>query len=115
MAKVKINRENGVAQRLTRFARVSAGLTGVAARGAGRALGGTRMLSASNAADLTAVLGQLRAPVMKVAQFVATIPGALPKEVAAPLLSLQTNAPPMGASFVHRRMATELGPDWEKR
>jgi predicted unusual protein kinase regulating ubiquinone biosynthesis (AarF/ABC1/UbiB family) len=73
------------------------------------------MLSASNAADLTAVLGHLRGPVMKVAQFVATIPGALPKEVAAPLLSLQTNAPPMGASFVRRRMGAELGRDWEKR
>ena len=109
------NRENGLARRLTRFARVSAGLTGVAARGAGRALGGTRIFSASNAADLTEVLGNLRGPVMKVAQFVATVPGALPKEVAAPLLNLQTNAPPMGASFVRRRMATELGPDWEKK
>ena len=109
------DRENGLARRLTRFARVSAGLTGVAARGAGRALGGTRVVSASNAADLTRVLGNLRGPVMKVAQFVATVPGALPKEVAAPLLNLQTNAPPMGAAFVRRRMAAELGPDWEKK
>jgi predicted unusual protein kinase regulating ubiquinone biosynthesis (AarF/ABC1/UbiB family) len=109
------NRENGLARRLTRFARVSAGLTGVAARGAGRALGGTRIFSASNAADLTEVLGHLRGPVMKVAQFVATVPGALPKEVAAPLLNLQANAPPMGAGFVRRRMAAELGPDWEKQ
>ena len=108
------NRENGLARRLTRLARVSAGLTGVAARGAGRALGGTRIFSASNAADLTEVLGNLRGPVMKVAQFVATVPGALPKEVAAPLLNLQTNAPPMGIAFVRRRMAAELGPDWEK-
>ena len=108
-------REDGFARRLTRFARVSAGLTGVAARGAGRALGGTQLFSASNAADLTAVLGNLRGPVMKVAQFVATIPGALPQEVAAPLLTLQTNAPPMGAAFVRRRMAAELGPDWEKK
>jgi len=117
MAKGTINRsrEDGIAQRLTRFARVSAGLTGVAARGAGRALGGTRLFSASNAADLTAVLGNLRGPVMKVAQFIATIPGALPQEVAAPLLTLQTNAPPMGPAFVRRRMATELGPDWEKK
>ena len=107
-------RENGLARRLTRFARVSAGLTGVAARGAGRALGGTRIFSASNAADLTEVLGNLRGPVMKVAQFVATVPGALPREVAAPLLTLQTNAPPMGAAFVRRRMAAELGRDWEK-
>jgi predicted unusual protein kinase regulating ubiquinone biosynthesis (AarF/ABC1/UbiB family) len=112
---VQNDRENGLARRLTRFARVSAGLTGVAARGAGRALGGTRIFSASNAADLTEVLGNLRGPVMKVAQFIATVPGALPKEVAAPLLSLQTNAPPMGASFVSRRMAAELGADWEKK
>ncbi len=109
------NREDGMARRLTRFARVSAGLTGVAARGAGRALGGTRLFSARNAADLTAVLGNLRGPVMKVAQFVATIPGVLPPDVAAPLLTLQTNAPPMGAAFVRRRMAAELGPDWEKK
>jgi len=72
-------------------------------------------VSAANAADLTAVLGNLRGPVMKVAQFVATVPGILPPEVAAPLLSLQANAPPMGAGFVRRRMSAELGPDWEKK
>lgn len=108
-------REDGFARRLSRFARVSAGLTGVAARGAGRRLAGTKMVSAANAADLTAVLGNLRGPVMKVAQFVATVPGVLPPEVAAPLLSLQANAPPMGAGFVRRRMSAELGPDWEKK
>jgi predicted unusual protein kinase regulating ubiquinone biosynthesis (AarF/ABC1/UbiB family) len=108
-------KEDGFAQRLSRFARVSAGLTGVAARGAARSLSGTAVFSAKNAADLTQVLGNLRGPVMKVAQFVATVPGVLPPEVAAPLLSLQTNAPPMGAGFVKRRMAAELGPDWEKK
>jgi len=107
--------EDGFARRLSRFARVSAGLTGVAARGAGRALAGKRVISAENAADLTAVLGNLRGPVMKVAQFVATVPGVLPPEVAAPLLTLQTNAPPMGPVFVRRRMAAELGTDWEKK
>ena len=109
------NHEDGLGRRLSRFARVSAGLSGVAARGAGRALAGGRVLSADNAADLTRVLGTLRGPVMKVAQFVATVPGVLPPEVAAPLLTLQTNAPPMGTGFVRRRMAAELGPDWEKK
>ena len=109
------SREDGFARRLSRFARVSAGLTGVAARGAGRRLTGTKVVSAANAADLTAVLGNLRGPLMKVAQFVATVPGILPPEVAAPLLSLQANAPPMGAGFVRRRMSAELGPDWEKK
>jgi len=94
-------REDGFARRL--------------ARGAGRRLTGTKMVSAANAVDLTAVLGNLRGPVMKVAQFVATVPGVLPPEVAAPLLSLQSNAPPMGAGFVRRRMSAELGPDWEKK
>jgi predicted unusual protein kinase regulating ubiquinone biosynthesis (AarF/ABC1/UbiB family) len=109
------DREDGFGRRLSRFARVSAGLTGVAARGAGRALTGTRVVSAKNAADLTAVLGNLRGPVMKLAQFVATVPGVLPQEVAAPLLTLQTNAPPMGPGFVRRRMTAELGSDWEKK
>ncbi|MGD0189420.1 MAG: AarF/ABC1/UbiB kinase family protein [Rhizomicrobium sp.] len=108
-------KEDGIAQRISRFARVSAGLTGVAARGAGRALAGKRVVGVENAADLTAVLGNLRGPVMKVAQFVATVPGVLPKDVAASLLTLQANAPPMGAAFVRRRMASELGKDWEKK
>ncbi|MDE2464645.1 MAG: AarF/ABC1/UbiB kinase family protein [Alphaproteobacteria bacterium] len=111
----KDDQEDGLARRITRFARVSAGLSGVAVRGAGRALAGGKALSAANAADLTEVLGHLRGPVMKVAQFVATVPGVLPPEVARPLLSLQTNAPPMGAGFVRRRMAAELGSDWERK
>jgi predicted unusual protein kinase regulating ubiquinone biosynthesis (AarF/ABC1/UbiB family) len=109
------DREDSFARRLSRFARVSAGLSGVAARGAARRLAGTDVISAANATDLTQVLGNLRGPVMKVAQFVATVPGVLPPEVAAPLLTLQTNAPPMGAAFVRRRMQAELGPDWEKK
>ena len=108
-------REDGLARRLGRFARVSAGLTGVIARGAARSFGGTGLISAENAADLTAVLGSLRGPVMKVAQFMATFPGLLPPDVAAPLLSLQANAPPMGPAFVRRRMQAELGPHWEQR
>lgn len=107
--------EDGFGKRLARFARVSAGLTGVAARGAGRRLTGTDVFSAKNAADLTRVLGNLRGPVMKVAQFVATVPGVLPPDVAAPLLTLQSSAPPMGAAFVRRRMEAELGKDWEKK
>jgi predicted unusual protein kinase regulating ubiquinone biosynthesis (AarF/ABC1/UbiB family) len=107
--------ESNFASRLARLARVGAGLTGVAARGAGRRLTGTNVISVANAADLTRVLGNLRGPVMKAAQFIATVPGVLPPEVAAPLLSLQANAPPMGAAFVRRRMAAELGPEWEKK
>jgi predicted unusual protein kinase regulating ubiquinone biosynthesis (AarF/ABC1/UbiB family) len=53
--------------------------------------------------------------VMKVAQFMATFPGLLPPDVAAPLLSLQSNAPPMGPAFLRRRMQAELGPNWERK
>ena len=50
---------------------------------------------------------------MKVAQILSTIPNALPKEYAAQLGELQSNAPSMGWHFVRRRMVAELGPDWE--
>ena len=52
---------------------------------------------------------------MKVAQLMATIPDALPPEYAAELMKLQSEAPPMGWAFVKRRMAAELGPDWQKK
>ena len=50
---------------------------------------------------------------MKVAQFLATIPDALPPEYAAEMAELQANAPPMGWAFVRRRMSSELGPNWQ--
>ena len=52
---------------------------------------------------------------MKVAQLMATIPDLLPPEYADELSKLQSDAPPMGAAFVKRRMQAELGPDWQKR
>ena len=60
-------------------------------------------------------LGGLKGPIMKVAQFLSTIPDALPAEYAQELSQLQSNAPPMGWPFVRRRMASELGPDWQAR
>jgi predicted unusual protein kinase regulating ubiquinone biosynthesis (AarF/ABC1/UbiB family) len=57
----------------------------------------------------------LKGPLMKVAQFLSTVPDALPAEYAAELAQLQANAPPMGWNFVRRRMASELGPDWQSR
>ena len=70
---------------------------------------------AAHAEDLKAILGGLKGPLMKVAQFLSTVPDALPDEYAAELAELQSNAPPMGWAFVRRRMASELGPDWEQR
>ena len=67
----------------------------------------------ANAAALAAALGGLKGPIMKVAQLLATIPEALPPEYAAELTKLQSQAPPMGWPFVQRRMAAELGADWQ--
>ena len=64
---------------------------------------------------LKSVLGSLKGPMMKVAQFLSTVPDALPPEYAAQLAELQANAPPMGWAFVRRRMAGELGTDWERK
>jgi predicted unusual protein kinase regulating ubiquinone biosynthesis (AarF/ABC1/UbiB family) len=52
---------------------------------------------------------------MKVAQLLATIPDAIPPEYAAELQKLQSEAPPMGAAFVKRRMQAELGAGWQER
>jgi predicted unusual protein kinase regulating ubiquinone biosynthesis (AarF/ABC1/UbiB family) len=69
----------------------------------------------AHAESLKQVLGGLKGPLMKVAQFLATVPEALPDEYAAELATLQSNAPPMGSAFVRRRMQSELGPAWQSR
>ena len=100
--------------RLARYARIATVLGRFMAR-----LAGERYLGAGEAAalarELTAALGRLRGPVVKVAQLLATVPGALPAEYVAELVSLQSQAPPMGPHFVRRRMAGELGADWRSR
>ena len=68
-----------------------------------------------HAGELKAALGGLKGPLMKAAQLLATIPDALPPEYARELSQLQANAPAMGWAFVRRRMATELGPDWQAK
>ena len=97
---------------LRRFARTSGAVGGIAARVAGERIFGVKADRSTHAEDLKATLGGLKGPLMKVAQFLSTIPDALPSEYAAELSQLQANAPPMGWNFVKRRMAAELGPDW---
>ena len=106
---------NRVSARLSRYARVGVGLGGVAARIASGRLFGTDPTDRGNALALTQALGGLKGPLMKVAQLMATIPDALPPEYATELATLQSNAPPMGAAFVKRRMIAELGADWRTR
>ena len=98
-----------------RMARTSGAVGGIAARVAGERVFGLKTNKNAHAEDLKAVLGGLKGPLMKVAQFLSTIPDALPEEYAEELAQLQANAPAMGAGFVRRRMASELGPDWQSQ
>ncbi len=101
--------------RVRRYVRVSTAMGGLAARLAGQRYLGLSLDRPQHAADLKAALGGIKGPLMKVAQLLATIPNALPEEYANELATLQANAPPMGWPFVKRRMAGELGPDWERK
>jgi predicted unusual protein kinase regulating ubiquinone biosynthesis (AarF/ABC1/UbiB family) len=106
---------NRFSARAARYARVGANVGGVAARIAGNRLLRAEGQGASNAAALAQALGGLKGPIMKVAQLLATIPDVIPPEYAAELQKLQSEAPPMGAAFVKRRMQAELGPSWRSR
>lgn len=108
---------NRFSARAARYAKVGANVGGVAARFAAQQLTGGRTSGrdASNAAMLAKALGGLKGPLMKVAQLMATIPDLLPPEYADELSKLQSDAPPMGAAFVKRRMQAELGADWQKK
>ena len=106
---------NRFSGRMRRYARVGGSMGGLAARLAGDRLFGRESDQAEMAAELTRILGQLKGPVMKVAQILATIPEALPREYAAELSQLQSQAPPMGPAFVKRRMQAELGAGWRDR
>jgi predicted unusual protein kinase regulating ubiquinone biosynthesis (AarF/ABC1/UbiB family) len=106
---------DSLGSRLRRFARVGTTMGGLAARFAGNRLFGIDIDRPEHAAELTAALGGLKGPLMKVAQILSTVPDMLPEEYTKELAQLQSNAPSMGWVFVKRRMQAELGPDWERR
>ena len=110
-----MNDEDSLSARLRRYGQVSTAIGGLAARLAGQKFLGVGIDQTTHAQGLTAVLGSLKGPLMKVAQFLATVPGALPPEYSEMFLSLQMDAPSMGWAFVRRRMVSELGPDWQSR
>jgi len=107
--------KNRFSARALRYGRVGVNVGGVAARIAATRLFGLDPARDREAASLAVALGGLKGPIMKVAQLLATIPEALPAEYAAELGQLQSQAPAMGWPFVRRRMAAELGPDWETK
>ena len=107
--------EDSFTGRVRRYARVGGAMGGLAARLAGERYLGVPIDRERHAADLTAALGGIKGPLMKVAQLLATIPDALPEEYVRELIQLQSNAPAMGWPFVRRRMMGELGPQWQSR
>ncbi|MEP0069206.1 AarF/ABC1/UbiB kinase family protein [Pyruvatibacter sp.] len=109
------NEDNRIAGRAKRYAKVGGGVGGIAAKVAGARLFGREIDDAAVAAELRDALGGMKGPIMKVAQMLATIPEAIPEEYALELAQLQANAPPMGWPFVKRRMASELGRNWQKK
>ncbi|CAN5413460.1 AarF/ABC1/UbiB kinase family protein [soil metagenome] len=101
--------------RLMRYASVGGGMgTAVARIAAGRFMG-VEAGSSAEAKLLSAALGNLKGPLMKVAQLLATVPDILPEAYIAELQKLQAEAPAMGWAFVRRRMAAELGADWQSK
>ncbi|QQG36753.1 MAG: AarF/ABC1/UbiB kinase family protein [Micavibrio aeruginosavorus] len=106
---------SALTSRVARYGKVSATMAGLAARVAGERYLGLKIERQEHAQELLQSLGHLKGPLMKVGQILATIPEALPPEYAEALQQLQSNAPPMGWSFVRRRMKAELGPNWESR
>ena len=98
--------------RLRRYAKVTTAMGGLAARLAGEKYLGIKIDREQHASDLRVALGGLKGPLMKVAQILATIPDALPKEYVNELSHLQADAPSMGWLFVKRRMKAELGENW---
>ncbi|HEU0118862.1 MAG TPA: AarF/UbiB family protein [Alphaproteobacteria bacterium] len=107
--------KNSLPKRVKRYAKVSASMAGFGARVAGKKYLGLNPDRQKQAERLRLALGGLKGPLMKVAQILSTIPDAVPKEYAMELAQLQSDAPSMGWPFVKRRMAAELGADWESR
>ena len=106
---------NTLSKRVKRYAKVSTAMAGFGARAAGTRYLGIDADRQKQAERLRLALGGLKGPLMKVAQILSTIPDAVPQEYAQELAQLQADAPSMGWPFVRRRMAAELGAEWEKK
>ena len=110
-----LKEDNSLVGRVKRYARVSGTVSGLAAKLAGQRYLGIEINKDEHSKSLKEALGNLKGPLMKIAQLLATIPEALPKEYAMELAQLQSNAPAMGWPFVRRRMKTELGTGWQSK
>jgi len=80
-----------------RLARTSGAVGGIAARITGERVFGIKTDKARHAEDLKAVLGSMKGPMMKVAQFLSTVPDADVKDIAIYIASIMhaPGAPPL--------------------
>jgi len=107
--------EDGFTSRAKRLARTTRTVGGLAAKLASERYLGRTINREIHASELREAIGNLKGPLMKVAQILATIPDAIPEEYAEELRQLQADAPSMGPPFVRRRMAGELGAEWRSK
>jgi predicted unusual protein kinase regulating ubiquinone biosynthesis (AarF/ABC1/UbiB family) len=107
--------KNTLSGRMARYSRVSGTMANLAIKLVGEKYLGLNINRPQHAQKLMFALGNLKGPLMKVGQILATIPEALPSDYAQEFQQLQSNAPPMSWLFVRRRMKTELGPNWETK
>ncbi|PPR31778.1 MAG: putative protein kinase UbiB [Alphaproteobacteria bacterium MarineAlpha6_Bin6] len=101
-------------KRANRYIQVTGQVGGILTRLGANKLLGLDIDKNKHALDLKNNLGSVKGPFMKIAQLLSMIPNALPLEYSDQLIQLQSNAPPMGESFVKRRMINELGINWHK-
>ena len=99
-------------KQIKRYAQVSGVVGKFASKIVGKKYLGIPFDKNKHAKNLKLSLGNIKGPLMKVAQLTSTIPDILPPEYVKELSELQSNAPPMGWMFVKRRMVSELGENW---
>ena len=100
---------------IKRYGQLSGSVASLATKLAGEKYLGIKIDREKHASQLLQSIGNLKGPLMKVGQILATIPQALPPEYAKAMQELQSNAPPMSWAFVKRRMKAELGKDWQDK
>ena len=109
------NESISFSKQIKRYAQVGGVVGGLATKLASKKYLGLKLNKKKHAIEIKSALGNIKGPLMKVAQLSATIPDLLPPEYAHELSQLQSNAPPMGWLFVKRRMTAELGSNWQKK
>ena len=76
--------KSNLSHRIMRYGKVSGAMAGLAAKLAGERYLGLKIEREDHAQELLGALGNLKGPLMKVGQILATIPEALPRNTPRP-------------------------------